>query len=265
MKVYKYNPDFSMITKRKPEKALVKGLGRRAGRNNQGRITVRHQGGGHKRLFRMIDFHQNKTNIPATISSIEYDPNRTAFIALLKYADGEKRYVLAGEKMKIGEKVITADNASLAPGNRVSLSKISVGSFVYNVELIPGKGGQLGRSAGVSVQVMAQENNYTHLLLPSGEVRMIRNNALATIGQISNADHFNLTIAKAGRSRWQGRRPTVRGTAMNPVDHPHGGGEGRTGTGLVRQKTPWGKPAKGVKTRHKNKRSNKYIVRRRRK
>lgn len=257
MKRYKYEPNFKAITKKEPEKALVFGLKKKGGRNSQGRITVRHQGGGHKRLWRDIDFRQDKFDVPAKVVSIEYDPNRSAFIALLNYADGDKRYILASQEMKVGDKVITSENAPLTTGNRMKLKKIPVGFFVYNV------GGWLGRSAGVSLQVMAQEGGYSHLLLPSGETRMISDKSLATIGAISNSDHMNLTLAKAGRSRWLGIRPTVRGSVMNPRDHPHGGGEGKTGIGLKRPKTPWGKPARGVKTRKKHKESNKFILKRR--
>lgn len=263
MKRYKYEPNFSVITKKEPEKALVFGLRKKGGRNSQGRITVRHQGGGHKRLWREIDFKQDKFGIPAKVASIEYDPNRNAFIALLNYTDGEKRYAIASKDMKVDDQVITSEKATLIAGNRLPLKKIPVGFFIYNVELAPGRGGQLGRSAGTTIQVMAQEAGYTNLLLPSGEIRMVLDKCLATIGAVSNPEHNTLTIAKAGRSRWMGIRPTVRGTAMNPRDHPHGGGEGKTGIGLRRPKTPWGKTAKGVRTRNKNKKSNQYILSRR--
>lgn len=257
MKRYKYEPNFKAITKKEPEKALVFGARKKGGRNNTGRITVRHQGGGHKRLLRLIDFKQNKLDIPAKVAAIEYDPNRNAFIALLYYADGEKKYILAGKDMKVGDQIITSENAPFTPGNRLPLNKLPVGFFVYNV------GGWLGRSAGTTIQIMAHEGRYTNLLLPSGEIRIVLDKNLATIGSVSNQEHNTLTLAKAGRSRWMGIRPTVRGTAMNPRDHPHGGGEGRTGAGMKMQKTKWGKPAKGVKTRKKHKQSNKYILRRR--
>lgn len=257
--------DFSMLTKKKPEKSLVKTFAKNAGRNSRGRITVRHRGGGHKRLYRVIDFKQDKFNIPAKIASIEYDPNRSSFIALLNYADGEKRYVLASEGIKVGQTVITAENAPLEIGNRLCLKNIPVGTQVNNVELLPGRGGQLSKSAGSFIQVLAHEGGYAHLALPSKEVRIVPENAMATVGQVSNSAHNTITIGKAGRKRWMGIRPTVRGTAMNPVDHPHGGGEGRQPIGLKHPKTPWGKPALGKKTRKKKKASNKYILQRRKK
>lgn len=255
--------DFSILTNKKFEKSLTINLQKRAGRNSRGVITVRHQGGGHKRLYRIIDFRQDKLNIPARVASLEYDPNRSSFIALLNYADGEKRYVLAAEGMKTGQTVITGENVPLEIGNRLPLKNIPVGAQVYNVELTPGKGGQLSKSAGSFVQVLAHEGGYTHLALPSKEVRMVLENSMATIGQVSNAAHNTITIGKAGRNRWMGIRPTVRGSAMNPVDHPHGGGEGRAPIGLKHPKTPWGKPALGKKTRKKKKYSNKYILKRR--
>lgn len=254
---------FSELTNKGPEKSLVMKIKKHSGRNSRGRITVRHRGGGHKRLFRMLDFKQDKLNIPAKIASIEYDPNRSSFIALLHYSDGEKRYVLATDGMKVGQKVVSGENVPLEIGNRLSLKNIPVGTQVCNVELTPGKGGQMSKSAGSFVQVLAHEGGYVHLSLPSKEVRVVPENSMATIGQISNAAHNTITIGKAGRKRWMGIRPTVRGTAMNPVDHPHGGGEGRQPIGLKHPKTPWGKPALGKKTRKKKKASNKYILKRR--
>lgn len=255
--------DFGLLTSKRPEKSLVTRAKKKSGRNSRGRITVRHRGGGHKRLFRMIDFKYDKLNISAKVASIEYDPNRSSFIALLHYTDGEKRYVLAVEGMKVGQKIITGESVPLEIGNRLLLKNIPVGTQVCNVELMPGKGGQLSKSAGSFVQVLAHEGGYTHLLLPSKEVRIVPENSMATIGQVSNAAHNTITIGKAGRKRWMGIRPTVRGTAMNPVDHPHGGGEGRQPIGLKHPKTPWGKPALGKKTRKKKKMSNRYILKRR--
>lgn len=255
--------DYSVLTKTKPEKSLTSGFKRRKGRATSGRITTRHKGGGNKRLYRHIDFKQNKFDIPAKVTSLEYDPNRSAFIALLTYADGEKRYVIAEKNMKVGDKVITSKDAPLKEGNRLPLSKIPVGFTVYNVELEPNKGGQIIRSAGASAQVMAQEGGYTNLLMPSKEIRKFQDSCLATIGVVSNIEHSLVTKGKAGRSRWVGKRPAVRGSAMNPVDHPHGGGEGRQGIGMKYPKTPWGKHALGRKTRKKNKHSDKLIVRRR--
>ncbi len=248
---------------KKPEKRLVMGMGGHAGRGARGRITVRHRGGGHKRRFRIVDFRQEKLNIPARVEAIEYDPNRTAFIALVTYRDGEKRYMLAPQELKKGDEVLIAEKTSLSAGNRMPLKNIPVGFFVHNVELLPGKGGQLGRSAGTSIQVMAHEGGYAHLQLPSKEVRMVPENAFASLGALSNQEHSLEKIGKAGRSRHMGRRPHVRGSAMNPVDHPHGGGEGRQPIGLKHPKTPWGKPALGVKTRNKKKWSNRLILRRR--
>lgn len=247
----------------RPLKILTKRLNKRAGRNNQGRITVRHQGGGHRKIWREIDFKQNRMNMPARVLSIEYDPNRSSFIALVVYRDGNKSYILAPRDLKVGDEIITAEAAPLKPGNRMALKNIPVGAFVHNVELQPGRGGQIARSAGNSVQVMACEGGYVHLLLPSTEIRMVSDKCLASIGVLSNPERNIRNVGKAGRSRWSGIRPRVRGTAMNPVDHPHGGGEGRAPIGLKHPKTPWGKPALGVKTRKKNKLSNKYIIRRR--
>jgi len=257
-------PDSSQLVKGiRPFKSLTKRLNKWAGRNNRGRITVRHQGGGHRKIWREVDFKQNRMNVPARVLSIEYDPNRSAFIALIAYKDGKKSYILAPRDLKVGDEITAAETAPLKPGNRMMLKNIPVGTFVYNVELQPGRGGQLARSAGNSIQVMACEGGYVHLLLPSSEIRMVPDRCLASIGVLSNPEHNIRNVGKAGRRRWAGVRPRVRGTAMNPVDHPHGGGEGRAPIGLKHPKTPWGKPALGVKTRKRNKVSNKYIIRRR--
>lgn len=250
-----------VITRDEPEKSLVRPLKKKAGRNAQGRITVRHRGGGHKRLYRIIDFKRDKDGVPAKVASIEYDPNRTAFIALLHYADGEKRYILAPVGLQVGDTVMSGPEADLRPGNALPLRNIPVGMTVHNVELKPGKGGQIARAAGAEVQIAAKEGNYAHLRLPSGEVRLVRLECKATIGQVGNVDHENVSLGKAGRSRWLGRRPAVRGSVMNPVDHPHGGGEGKAPIGR-HPVTPWGKPALGKKTR-KKKPSDRLIVRRR--
>ena len=255
--------DFSILTKARPEKSLTKGKRRTSARNNRGRITTRHQGGGHKKLYRLVDFKQDKYNIPGRVASIEYDPNRTAFIALIIYKDGEKRYILAPRDIKVGDMVITSPNAPLQIGNRLMLRNIPVGAFIHNVELFPGKGGQLARSAGSSVQVMAQEGGYAHLLLSSSEVRRVPDTGYASIGSLSNAEWNTIIIGKAGRSRWLGIRPTVRASAMNPRDHKYGGGEGRAQRGTRRPKTKWGQITGGRKTRKKNKRSNALIIRRR--
>ena len=257
--------DYSILTKKKPEKKLIKKLVKKAGRGYRGRITVRHRGGGHKRKYRLIDFKRfDKMDVPAKVASIEYDPNRSSFIALLYYQDGEKRYILAPDGLKKGQEVICQEKAPLQIGNRMQLKSILTGSQVYNIELLPRKGGQLIRSAGSFAQVMAHEGGYTHLKLASGEIRMVRDNCLASLGQLSNPEHNAVVIGKAGRSRWMGRRPTVRGSAMNPCDHPHGGGENRQSIGLRRgPKTPWGKLAYGVKTRKKKKPSSKFILKRR--
>jgi large subunit ribosomal protein L2 len=257
--------DFAEITKTEPEKSLTKFVHRAKGRNNQGRITSRFRGGGHKRLYRIIDFKRNKRDIPAEVIAIEYDPNRNARIALLQYQDGEKRYILQPNGLKVGTTVIAGANAPIEDGNALPLSNIPLGTSVHNVELTPGKGGQIVRSAGATAQVVAKEGNYVTLKLPSGEVRMIRRECYATIGQVGNIDARNLSAGKAGRNRWKGRRPHVRGSVMNPVDHPHGGGEGRAPIGRSGPVTPWGKPALGLKTRKPKKPSSKLIVRRRRK
>lgn len=253
---------FEEITRSKPEKSLLRPIRQRAGRNNQGRVTVRHRGGGHKRQYRMIDFQRNKFGIPARVTSIEYDPNRSARIALLTYADGEKRYILAPVGLKVGNQLMSGAESEIRVGNALPLRNIPLGTVVHNVELQPGRGGQMARSAGTGAQVLAKEGDYAQLRLPSGEVRRVLMTCLATIGQVGNTDHGNLKMGKAGRRRWLGWRPTVRGTAMDPNSHPHGGGEGRSPVGMPGPKTPWGKPALGYKTR-RNKRTDKYIVRRR--
>ena len=255
--------DFSEITKSTPEKSLTVSLKKNAGRNNQGKITVRHQGGGSRKLYRQIDFKRNKEGIPAKVIGIEYDPNRTANIALICYADGEKSYILAPEGLTDGMTVMNGETAEVRVGNCLPLEKIPVGTMVHNIEMHPGKGGQMVRSAGVAAQLMAKEGKYATLRLPSGEMRMVLLNCRATIGIVGNGDHNLIKLGKAGRKRHMGIRPTVRGSVMNPNDHPHGGGEGKTGIGRPGPSTPWGKPALGLKTRKKNKASNKLIVRRR--
>ena len=255
--------DFSEITKTTPEKSLLAAKSRQAGRNNQGKITVRHRGGGAKRKYRIIDFKRRKDSIPATVLGIEYDPNRSANIALICYEDGEKAYILAPAGLQVGWKVMNGPEAEVLIGNCLPLSEIPVGTQVHNVELYPGKGGQLVRSAGNSAQLMAKEGKYATLRLPSGEMRMVPIICRATVGVVGNGDHNLINIGKAGRKRHMGIRPTVRGSVMNPNDHPHGGGEGKTGIGRPGPSTPWGKPALGLKTRKKNKSSNKMIVRRR--
>ncbi len=253
---------FDEITRSTPERSLLRPLRERAGRNNQGRVTVRHQGGGHKRMYRLIDFRRDKHGIPARVTSIEYDPNRSARIALLTYADGEKRYIIAPVGLKVGSQLMSGPEAEIRVGNALPLRNIPLGTVVHNVELQPGRGGQMARSAGVGAQVLAKEGDYAQLRLPSGEVRRVPMVCLATIGQVGNTDHANLNLGKAGRKRWLGIRPTVRGTAQDPNSHPHGGGEGRSPVGMPGPKTPWGKPAQGYKTR-KNKRTDNMIVRRR--
>ena len=255
--------DFSEITKTTPEKSLIYSLKKNAGRNNQGKITVRHHGGGNRRKYRIIDFKRNKDGIPANVVAIEYDPNRTANIALICYADGQKSYILAPEGLKVGMKVMNGPEAEVRTGNCLPLSQIPVGTLIHNIELYPGKGGQMVRSAGNSAQLMAKEGKYATLRLPSGEMRMVPIQCRATVGIIGNGDHNLINIGKAGRKRHMGIRPTVRGSVMNPNDHPHGGGEGRSPIGRPGPCTPWGKPALGLKTRKKNKKSNKLIVRRR--
>ncbi len=255
--------DNAEITKATPEKSLTKSLKKTAGRNNQGKITVRHHGGGSRRKYRMIDFKRNKVDIPATVKSIEYDPNRTANIALICYADGEKAYILAPNGLKVGDVLMNGENAEVKVGNCLPLSAIPVGTEIHNIELYPGKGGQLVRAAGNVAQLMAKEGKYATLRLPSGEMRMVPIVCRATIGTVGNIEHGLVNIGKAGRKRHMGIRPTVRGSVMNPNDHPHGGGEGRAPVGRPGPCTPWGKPALGLKTRKKNKQSNKMIVRRR--
>ena len=255
--------DFSEITKTTPEKSLLAKKAKTAGRNNQGKITVRHHGGGNRQKYRIIDFKRNKDDVPAKVVGIEYDPNRTANIALICYADGEKAYILAPEGLKDGMKIMNGPHAEIKAGNCLPLSEIPVGTLVHNIELLPGKGGQMVRAAGNSAQLMAKEGKYATLRLPSGEMRMVPIECRASIGVIGNGDHNLINIGKAGRKRHMGIRPTVRGSVMNPNDHPHGGGEGKTGIGRPGPSTPWGKPALGLKTRAKKKHSNKLIVRRR--
>src|SRR5690554_4324372 len=254
---------FEEITKSQPEKSLLAPLKKQSGRNNQGRLTVRHRGGGHKRKYRIIDFRRTKDGVPAKVAAIEYDPNRSANIALLHYADGEKRYILALNELQVGAVVYSGPAADIKVGNCLPLRNIPLGTVIHNVELKPGKGGQLVRSAGAGAQLKAKEGNYAHVELPSGEVRLIHLDCRATIGQVGNLDHQNITIGKAGRSRWLGKRPAVRGVVMNPADHPHGGGEGKAPIGKPAPVTPWGKPTLGYRTRKKRNKSNQYIVRRR--
>ena len=254
--------DFSELTTRSPEKRLTRSLRKSGGRNNTGRITIRHRGGGHKRRYRIIDFKRNKYNVPGKVLTVEYDPNRSANISLIQYADGEKRYILSPVGLKVDDAIISSDNAPLKIANALPLKNIPTGLFVHNIELQPGKGGQMVRSAGASAQVMAHDNGFCTLKLPSGEVRMVKENCIATIGQVGNRSHEQIVSGKAGRSRWLGRRPSVRGVAMNPVDHPMGGGEGKSSGGR-HPTTPWGKPTKGYKTRKKNKKSNNMILKRR--
>lgn len=256
---------FEDITKKEPEKSLLAPLKKKAGRNSYGRMTVRHRGGGHKRSYRIIDFKRDKDDVPAKVAGIEYDPNRSANIALLHYADGEKRYILAPMGIRTGQKIMSGLKVEVRPGNAMPLRSIPVGTFIHNIEMKRGYGGQLARSAGAAAQLAAKEGEKAHLRLPSGEVRLVPIDCRATVGQIGNVEHENLTVGKAGRNRWMGRRPTVRGSVMNPCDHPHGGGEGRAPIGLKSPVTPWGKPTLGYKTRKKNKESDRLIVRRRKK
>ncbi|MDA8212652.1 MAG: 50S ribosomal protein L2 [Clostridia bacterium] len=255
---------FEELTTDKPEKSLLVPLKKTAGRNAHGHLTVRHRGGGHKRMYRIIDFKRDKDNVPAKVATIEYDPNRTSRIALLNYADGEKRYILAPVGLKVGDVIYSGPEADIKVGNALPLRNIPVGTVIHNIEMKPKKGAQLVRSAGASAQLMAKEGKYAHVRMPSGEVRLILLDCRATIGQVGNLDHENVTIGKAGRSRWLGIRPTNRGVVMNPVDHPHGGGEGRSPIGR-NPVTPWGKPALGAKTRKKKNPSNKFIVKKRKK
>jgi large subunit ribosomal protein L2 len=254
---------FSDITKTKPEKSLIQKNHRNKGRNNRGVITIRHRGGGHKKRYRLIDFKRNKYGIEGIVSSIEYDPNRNARIALINYMDGEKRYILHPKDLKISDRIISGSNSELSIGNTLPLEEIPLGTSVHNIELIPKKGGQIVRSAGTAAKILAKEGEYITLRLPSKEIRLVRKECFATIGEISNNDVFLVQSGKAGRTRWLGKRPTVRGSVMNPCDHPHGGGEGRAPIGRTRPLTPWGKPALGIKTRKRKKLSNIYILRRR--
>jgi len=257
--------DFAEITTDKPEKSLLSPLHKRGGRNNQGRLTVRHQGGGHKRQYRIIDFKRDKDGIPGRVATVEYDPNRTANIALINYADGEKRYILAPKGIKVGQVIESGVEADIKPGNALPLANIPVGTIIHNIELKPGRGGQLARSAGAEAQILGREDKYTLVRLGSGEVRLILSTCRATVGQVGNIEHELIRIGKAGRSRWLGKRPTVRGSVMNPNDHPHGGGEGRAPIGRKSPMSPWGKPTLGYKTRKRNKPSDKFIVRKRKK
>ena len=254
---------FEEITAEKPHRPLVEKLGQHAGRNNTGKTTVRHQGGGHKRQYRIIDFKRNKDNVPAKVATIEYDPNRSANIALLFYADGEKRYILAPQGLQVGDTLVSGSTADIKVGNSLPLANIPLGTTIHNVEMKIGKGGQLARSAGTGIQLMAKEGDYALLRMPSGELRQVHINCRATIGQIGNLDHENITLGKAGRTRWLGIRPANRGVAMNPNDHPHGGGEGHSPVGRKRPVTPWGKSAFGTRTRVKKKASSKLILKRR--
>jgi len=271
IKIYKpYTPssrnksglDFSILSKVEPEKSLTTSNHRARGRNNKGRITIRHKGGGHKRLYRLIDFKRNKYDIDGKVMSIEYDPNRNAFISLIQYEDGEKRYILHPENLKVGDVISAGSNSSNKIGNSLQLDKIPLGTDVHNVELFPGKGGQLIRAAGTSAKILAKENDFVVLRLSSKEIRLFKKECSATIGRISNSDFYNVVLGKAGRKRWLGIRPAVRGSVMNPVDHPHGGGEGRCPIGRARPLTPWGKPALGMKTRKGKNKSDMFIIRR---
>jgi len=261
---FRSNSSFEEITKDSPEKSLTAALKKSGGRNNLGRVTSRHRGGGHKRRYRVIDFRRDKIGIPAKVFSIEYDPNRTSRLALLHYADGEKRYILAPEGLKVGATVTAGSGSEIIVGNALPLKEMPLGSFVHNVELKPGKGGQLGRSAGSSLQLLAKEGNFAQLKMPSGEIRKVKLECMATYGMVGNAEQENISLGKAGRSRWLGIRPHVRGVAMNPVDHPMGGGEGKT-SGGGHPVSPWGQKAKGLKTRRNKKESNKFIIKRRNK
>ena len=255
-------PTFDEITKKKPERSLIEPVRKTGGRNAQGRVTVRHRGGGHKRYYRVVDFKRDKDGVPAKVAAIEYDPNRSARLALLRYADGEKRYILAPEGLAVEDTVLSGTDAEVRPGNAMPLRGIPIGTMIHNIEMAPKRGGQMVRAAGTSAQVMAKEGDYAHVRLPSGEVRLLGLDCRATIGQVSNLEHDSITLGKAGRSRWLGIRPGVRGVAMDPASHPHGGGEGRSPIGMPGPVSPWGKPTLGAKTR-KRKLSDQYIVKRR--
>ena len=255
--------DYSELSKVAPERSLLEPIKKNAGRNSYGRITVRHRGGGNRRKYRVIDFKRERFGITATVQTLEYDPNRSAFIALVQYEDGEKRYIIAPQDLKVGDKIVSGPEADIKPGNALPLINIPVGTFLHNIELYPGKGAQLARSAGNTAQLMAKENGMALLRLPSGELRNVPANCMATVGVVSNPEHANVNYGKAGRKRHMGWRPTVRGSVMNPCDHPHGGGEGKSPIGRPSPVTPWGKPAMGYKTRKKNQRTDKYIVKRR--
>ena len=255
-------PTFDEITKDKPERSLIEPMRKSGGRNAQGRVTVRHRGGGHKRYYRVVDFRRDKDGVPAKVAAVEYDPNRSARLALLRYADGEKRYILAPEGLAVGDTVLSGPDAEIRPGNAMPLRGIPIGTMIHNIELAPNRGGQMARAAGTAAQVMAKEGEYAHVRLPSGEVRLVRVDCKATIGQVSNLEHDSVTLGKAGRKRWLGVRPGVRGVAMDPASHPHGGGEGRSPIGMPGPVSPWGKPTLGAKTR-KPKLSDQFIVKRR--
>ena len=255
--------DYTGLSKVAPEKSLLESLSKNSGRNNTGRITVRHRGGGNRRKYRIIDFKRDKSGVPAQVATLEYDPNRSAHIALLQYEDGEKRYIIAPNGLKVGDTVMSGPDADIKPGNALPLTNIPVGTFIHNVELYPGKGAQLARAAGIMAQLMAKENGYALIRLPSGELRNVPADCMATVGQVGNIDHENVSCGKAGRKRHMGWRPTVRGSVMNPCDHPHGGGEGKSPIGRPGPVTPWGKPALGYKTRKTHNRSDKFIVKRR--
>ncbi len=257
--------DFAEITTDQPEKTLLAPLSKRGGRNNQGKLTVRHQGGGHKRKYRIIDFKRDKDGIPGKVATIEYDPNRSANIALIHYADGEKRYIIAPKGIQVGQEIVSGPEADIKVGNALPLGNIPVGTIIHNIELKPGRGAQLARSAGSQAQILGREGKYVLVRLSSGEVRLVLSTCRATVGQVGNLEHELISVGKAGRSRWKGKRPTVRGSVMNPNDHPHGGGEGRAPIGRKSPMSPWGKPTLGYKTRQRNKQSDKFIVRKRKK
>lgn len=259
---YRTVNSFEEVTRTRPEKSLVEGLSKSGGRNNQGRMTMRRRGGGHKRRYRVIDFRRDKLGVPGKVTAIEYDPNRSAFIALVQYADGEKRYILAAQGLVVGSEIVSGPDAPVRVGNAMPLSRVPLGTTVHNVEMHPGHGGQMARSAGADVQLLGRDEQRAQLRMPSGEMREVPVQCSATIGQVGNLEHGNIVLGKAGRSRWLGRRPKVRGVAMNPVDHPHGGGEGKTSGGR-HPVTPWGKPTKGYKTRKRKNRTNDWILRRR--